>query len=150
MNGCSGMTDIVWQHVNVPEASQTTSEAADASHALGHALQSLSLVGCKSLRCCYLGVVPEPSVDLLSLSQHLQQPISWMPARCHLSGTTVCWASCTIKGYNGSYCVCCILLNIYVFARFGTSHATAIKLRAKEHGMHSTPASCNRPCRAAS
>ena len=85
MNGCSGMTDIVWQHVNVTQASQ----AAGASHASMHALQSLSLVGCKSLRCCYLGVVPEPSVDLLSLSQHLQQPISWMPARCHLSGITV-------------------------------------------------------------
>jgi len=89
MNGCSGMTDIVWQHVNVTEASQTTSQAAGASHILGHALQSLSLVGCKSLRCCYLGVVPEPSVDLLSLSQHLQQPISWMPAGCHLSGITL-------------------------------------------------------------
>lgn len=123
MNGCSGMTDIVWQHVNVPEASQTSSQAAGANHASGHALQSLSLVGCKSLRCCYLGVVPEPSVDLLSLSQHLQQPISWMPARCHLSGITILpqrhnsinailpqyvGSSCTLKGYHNSYCVCCL------------------------------------------
>ena len=28
----------------------------------------------------------------------------------------------------------------------GFEHATAIKLQAQEHGMHLTPASCNRSC----
>jgi len=32
------------------------------------------------------------------------------------------------------------------FAGFDTSHATAIKLRVKDHGMHLTLATCNRPC----
>ena len=83
------MTDIVWQHVNTAEAAQSRwGSDATAQQGSGHALQSLSLVGCKSMRCCYLGVVPEDTAELSALShqQQLLQPRNWLPASCHLSG----------------------------------------------------------------
>lgn len=87
MNGCTGMTDTVWEHVNVCEASQRGLQAAPSEIQMsGHALQSLSLVGCKSMRCCYMGLTPQPPAELSSPCQHLQQPTSWLPASCHLAG----------------------------------------------------------------
>lgn len=49
MNGCSGVTAAMWAGVNGLQKQ--------------HALQTLSCVGCKSLRCCWLGLVPARPAD---------------------------------------------------------------------------------------
>lgn len=79
MNGCSGVTGDVWQHVNAASDDATVMGAALPPHAL----QSLSLVGCKAMRSCLLGLQPTAGWDALS---PLQPGGDWLPAACHLSG----------------------------------------------------------------
>ena len=96
MNGCSGVTGDVWQHVNAA----STASAADVGgsfpyhayphapqhappHAPQHALRSLSLVGCKGMPSCLLGLQPAAGWDAFGLGQPVRD---WLPAACHLSG----------------------------------------------------------------
>ena len=85
MNGCSGVTEAIWDHVNtanIPDAMKD-----DVQQPPHHALQSLSLVGCKSMRSCQLGLMPSPHQELLGSGQlHGQSPLSWLPAICQMSG----------------------------------------------------------------
>ncbi|KAL3153253.1 hypothetical protein ABBQ38_011604 [Trebouxia sp. C0009 RCD-2024] len=81
MNGCSGVTEDVWQHVNA--ASNASAAVLGAPLPLPqHALQSLSLVGCKALRSCLLGLLPAAGWDAVS---HVQPSGDWLAAACHLS-----------------------------------------------------------------
>lgn len=85
MNGCSGVTEDVWQHVNA--ASNASAAVLGAPLPLPqHALQSLSLVGCKALRSCLLGLLPAAGWDAVS---HVQPSGDWLAAACHLSGLSL-------------------------------------------------------------
>ena len=92
MNGCSGVTGAVWQHVHASSSGPAAVMGAPgAQHAPQHApqrapqhaLQSLSLVGCKGMRTCLLGLMPATGWDTLVLGQ---APGEWLAAACHLSG----------------------------------------------------------------
>lgn len=82
MNGCLGVTEDVWPHVNA--ASNDSVAVVGAPIPLPqHALQSLSLVGCKALRSCLLGLRPAAGWDAAS---PVQPSGDWLAAACHLSG----------------------------------------------------------------
>lgn len=88
VNGCDGVTCSVWQHVNTafpqgsdqPQATATCFPGAYSSSAL----ESLSCVGCKGLRSCFLGMLPGPSQPQEGVAGPQVQ--DWLPAVCHLSG----------------------------------------------------------------
>ena len=85
MNGCSGVTEAIWEHVNT--ASNPHAMMDDVQQPPHHALQSLSLVGCKSMRSCYLGLMPSSCQQSVGPEQpHGQSHGGWLPASCHLSG----------------------------------------------------------------
>lgn len=88
MNGCSGVTGKVWQHVNAASSGPAAVLRAPGAqhapqHAPQHALQSLSLVGCKGMRACLLGLTPATGWDTVVPGQ---APAEWLAAACHLSG----------------------------------------------------------------
>lgn len=84
MNGCSGVTGAVWQHLNAARSGPAAVVSAPlAQHAPQHALQSLSLVGCKGMRACLLGLMPSSGWDILVPGQ---TPGEWLATACHLSG----------------------------------------------------------------
>lgn len=70
----------LWQHVNAASSDSVAAMSAPGPH---HALQSLSLVGCKSMRACLLGLQPAMRWDSLGPMQPFGD---WLPAACHLSG----------------------------------------------------------------
>lgn len=84
MNGCSGVTGEVWQHVNAASSGPAAVLGAPgAQRAPQHALQSLSLVGCKGMRACLLGLMPATGWDTLDPGHTSGE---WLAAACHLSG----------------------------------------------------------------
>ena len=83
MNGCSGVTGNVWQHIN---AASSASAAVVGGSFPQHALQSLSLVGCKGMRTCLLGLKPAAGWDVSGPGRPVGD---WLPAACHLSGISL-------------------------------------------------------------
>lgn len=94
MNGCSGVTGDVWQHVNAASSGsaavggELSPQHATPQLAPQHALRSLSLVGCRGMRTCLLGLKPAAGQDALRLGQP-DGGWNWLPAACHLSGLSL-------------------------------------------------------------
>lgn len=98
MNGCSGVTGDVWQHVNAASSASAAVVGGQFSqhapqhacqHAPQHALRSLSLVGCKGMRTCLLGLKPAVGRDAPGPGQGQTGGGTWLPAACHLSGLSL-------------------------------------------------------------
>ena len=87
MNGCSGVTGDVWQHVNAASSGSAVVGGPfpqhTSQHAPQHALRSLSMVGCKGMRSCLLGLMPAAGQNAIGPGQ---AGGDWLPAACHLSG----------------------------------------------------------------
>ena len=91
MNGCAEVTEDVWQHVNATSNQPVAVGAVPPPLPRPqHALQSLSLVGCKALRSCLLGLQPAAGWDALT---PMQPCGDWLAAACHLSGLSL--SNCT-------------------------------------------------------
>ena len=69
INGCPGATRELWEGVHAPGAPPL-------------ALRSLSAVGCKKLRACWLGMAPATQGDLDRQEHLLQVGMYSPPASC--------------------------------------------------------------------
>ena len=90
INGCCGVTDAIWSCLSMPmQPGGSPTQALPARKPQQpHALQSLSCVGCKNLRSCFLGMLPHPDSCLQSQVYHQVQ--DWVPATCSLAGQHCC------------------------------------------------------------